>query len=111
MQVVAYFAHLKGEATFVASVANLTRINKLSWMIEKLKLYLQQYNAMNLMTRDEMDDAVRKYRPCIGQHNWMMQKFLDTNSGVRRQEAERTAAHKLFWPKWWEDPRMPDNYR
>jgi hypothetical protein len=108
MKIVAYFAHLKEHPTYVDSPTNATRIEKMSWMIEVLKLDLQNFNAMNRLTRTELDDTIRKYKPCIGQNNWMMQKFLDTNLGIRRQEATRRAGHDLDFTVWWEDTTLPD---
>ena len=61
--------------------ANNERIDNFSWMIENIALDLRNYNAMLQLTRKEMDDAIAKYKPCLVQNNWKMQRFLYTNLG------------------------------
>ena len=114
MKVVSYFSHVRDRADFVASDANSQRIGKLSWMIDNLKLDVRNYNAMLHRTRQEQDDTIHKYKPCLAQNNWKMQSFLDTNSTVRRQNAlvrhnkhfetkEDAAANELVFTPWWKD--------
>ena len=121
MKVVGYFTTVNDHKDYVNSSANNKRIDKFAWMIENLKLDLRNYNSMLELTRREMDDTIAKYKPCLGQNNWMMQRFLDTNLTARRQAMierhsrmfatlEDAQANKLEFEPWWKDASVPDKY-
>jgi hypothetical protein len=121
MMVVSYFAHLKESPDYVNSDANSKRIDALSWMIENLKLDGRNYNSFLSHTRHELDATIYRYKPCLVQNNWKMQSFLDTNLGVRRQNAqvrhnrnfetrEEAIANELVLIEWWKDSSTPDVY-
>jgi hypothetical protein len=74
MKVCAYFADLQENENFIDSDANRERIEKFSWMIEKLSLDIRNFNAFIILTRSEADDTILKYKASLGQNNWRMQK-------------------------------------
>ncbi len=82
---------------------------------------VRNYNSMLLLTRREMDDTIHKYKPCLVQNNWKMQRFLDTNLGVRRTDAiakhnkqfatrDEATENVLVFTPWWKDDTKPDVY-
>ena len=121
LKVCAYFAHLQDNEGYINSDANKERIKQFSWMIEWLKLDIRSYNSFIELTRKEADDTIAKYKACLGQNNWRMQTFLDTNLTVRRQEDSRrhsqsfatrqeAETNKLQFVPWWKDETQPDEY-
>jgi hypothetical protein len=121
LKVVAYFAHLQDNEDYIHSNANKERVSKFAWMIERLKLDIRNYNSIIELTRKEADDTIAKYKACLGQNNWRMQKNLDTNLTVRRQEDSRRHSqsfatrqeaemNKLKFVPWWKDDTQPDEY-
>jgi hypothetical protein len=66
LKVCSYFAHMQEHENYIDSEANRERIEKFSWMIEKLSLDVRNYNAFITLTRKEADDTILKYKASLG---------------------------------------------